>query len=144
MYLELRSTPKVFSDSITKEVVSSMDDYIQLVLKAIREGEEEFDGKIRVRYLASINRFGPVVQGDQIVDLALKYKDDHHLVGVELSGDPRAGDFEAFKPALTRAKEGGLKVSLHCAEVPEQAKETLAMIEFKPDRLGHCIYMVWY
>jgi len=57
----------------------------------------------------------------EAVDLALKYKEakEQHLVGVELSGDPRTGKFSDFKEALTKAKEGGLKVSLHCAELPE-------------------------
>ena len=42
------------------------------------------------------------------------------MVGVEFSGDPRLGKFSDFKELLSRAKEeGGLKVSLHCAELPE-------------------------
>lgn len=77
------------------------------------------------------------------MDLAI-LQEDPYLVGVELSGDPRVGDFSSFAPCLARAKEHGLKVSLHCAELPEQAKETPEMLAFKPDRLGHCIYLVTF
>ena len=55
------------------------------------------------------------------------------------------GKFSDFKDIFIRAKEeGDLKVSFHCAELPEQAKETPEMLDFKPNRLGHCIYMVNY
>ena len=55
------------------------------------------------------------------------------------------GKFSDFKDIFIRAKEeDDLKVSLHCAELPEQAKETPEMLDFKPNRLGHCIYMVNY
>ncbi len=60
-----------------------------------------------------------------------------------MSGDPRVGKFSDFSGLLMRAKEGGLKLSLHCAEIPEQNNETPEMLDFKPDRLGHCIYMVF-
>ena len=63
-------------------------------------------------------------------------------MGVELSGDPRTGSFTDFAEELARARAGGLKVSLHCGEQPEQSKETPLMLDFKPDRLGHCIYLV--
>ena len=74
----------------------------------------------------------------------MKYKEakESYLVGVELSGDPRTGKFSDFKGALEKAKVESLKVSLHCSELPEQNSETPEMLDFKPDRLGHCIYMV--
>jgi len=46
IYLELRSTPKVFKDS-------TLEDYINKILNAIEEASTD---KIRVRYIASINR----------------------------------------------------------------------------------------
>ena len=50
VYLELRSTPKIFEGS-------SMEEYISTVIKAMKEAEE-INPKIRVRYIASINRNG--------------------------------------------------------------------------------------
>jgi len=74
----------------------------------------------------------------------LKYKEakESYLVGVELSGDPRTGKFSDFKGAFDKAKTEGIRVSLHCSELPEQNIETPEMLDFKPDRLGHCIFMV--
>jgi adenosine deaminase len=75
-----------------------------------------------VRYIASINRSAPIEYAQDVVELALRYRNElkePYLVGVELSGDPRTGDFKDFESILVRAKEGGLKISLHCAEQPE-------------------------
>lgn len=87
---------------------------------------------------------GDQEQAKQLVDLALKFIDsgNKYVVGIELSGDPRVGDFGTFRGELVRAKESGVKISLHCAEVIEQAGENQAMIEFEPERLGHCCYLV--
>ena len=64
-------------------------------------------------------------------------------MGVELSGDPRAGDFATFSEELSAFRqETGLKLSLHCAETEDQAAESQAMIDFNPDRLGHCCFLV--
>lgn len=54
VYIEIRSTPKAFGS------VSTMADYVERVLKAVREGEEAESGRIRVRYIASISRQGTV------------------------------------------------------------------------------------
>ena len=145
VYLELRSTPKALLIDRLTGTKGSMKDYIDRILKAIKEGEAEEGKNIRVRYIASVNRGASIEQAREIIDLAIQYKKDNepYLVGVELSGDPRVGKFSDFKDIFIRAKEeGDLKVSLHCAELPEQAKETPEMLDFKPNRLGHCIYMV--
>jgi adenosine deaminase len=143
VYLELRSTPKALLSKKGGER-STISDYIDTVLRAIKDGETSENGMIRVRYIASINRSAPVDYAVEVVNLALKYKEakESYLVGVELSGDPRTGKFSDFKDAFDKAKAEGLKVSLHCSELPEQNIETPEMLDFKPDRLGHCIYMV--
>jgi adenosine deaminase len=101
-------------------------------------------GKMRIRVLLSVNRFMLAENTKEIVDLALKYKEagNKYVVGIELSGDPRVGSFSTYKPELQRAKEAGLKISLHCAETKEQIGENVEMIEFLPHRLGHCCYLV--
>ena len=94
-----------------------------------------------MRYVLSINRQGTVQQAEEILQLLEEVKSPH-IVGVELSGDPRVGNWEDFRDVLDKARsQYGKKISLHCAEVEEQAKESRGMIDFKPDRLGHCIYL---
>lgn len=61
-------------------------------------------------------------------------------MGLELSGDPRCGDFADFEAVFDSARKEGFKVSLHCGELREQT-DSQKMIEFRPDRLGHCCYL---
>ena len=112
-YIELRTTPKDFPNSTKRE-------YITTIVEAIKEGEEE-NALIRVRLLLSINRVMSADQASEIVELALKFKQEEvkYIVGIELSGDPRIGKFSTFLPALQKAKENKIKLSLHCAEVEE-------------------------
>ena len=52
-----------------------------------------------------------------------KYRNTSPLVvGVDLSGNPTKGCVDDFLPCLYRAKENGLKLSLHFAEVGAVSK----------------------
>lgn len=59
------------------------------------------------------------------------------ICGVDLSGDPACKTFADFQPALTKAKNAGLKLALHCGEIDNQAGEISAMLAFGMNRLGH-------
>jgi adenosine deaminase len=69
------------------------------------------------------------------------------IVGIDLSGNPNKGKFVDFVAVLESARRYGLKTTLHAAEVPEDdatpdAETELAQIlKFKPDRLGHVLYL---
>ena len=93
-YLELRSTPKAIGSIFTKEL------YIQTILEAIVEMQQKIPN-IKVCFLVSVNRTAPEQDAKEAIDLILKIKDENqygcHLVGLELSGDPRGGSFDTFK-----------------------------------------------
>lgn len=69
---------------------------------------------IITRLIISINRKSPIAEAEEIAALAIEYYKKHPdvIVGIELSGDPMAGTFQSFVPALTQARNAGLKVSI--------------------------------
>jgi adenosine deaminase len=92
-----------------------------------------------------------------------------YIVGVELGGNPTKNDFTNFEASFERARKAGLRVAIHIGEVPMASskhhpdeshsstspsaaaaaaidstllakyKEALAVINFRPDRLGHAL-----
>lgn len=46
----------------------------------------------------------------------------------------------AFRPAFELARRGGMKVTVHCGEVPD-GPDFLAVIAFRPERLGHAVVL---
>ena len=87
--MELRSSPKAF-EGYTKE------DYINTVINVIKE-QEEVNPRIKVRFILSINRAASVEDAKSVVDLAIKYKEDKYVVGIEYSGNPLVELFDTFK-----------------------------------------------
>lgn len=104
-YLELRSTPKEFKKAGgSNETPATKMDYIRAIMHEI-ELQEEQNPRIKVRYLLSISRAGSLEDAQQAVQLALDARKESPLiVGVELSGDPRVGNFEELKPVFEQAR----------------------------------------
>ncbi len=99
--------------------------------------------RITARLLLSINRSQSADAARRTVDLALALvgrPTNKYVVGVELSGNPHSGSFEAVLPELERARRGGLPVSVHAAEVVSH-QETSSMLRFRPERLGHALHL---
>ena len=73
-------------------------------------------GPISMGLILSIDRRETVAQAQETVDLAVKLGQPF-VVGIDLSGDPTLGSWSNWLPALTRARQHGLKITLHAAEV---------------------------
>jgi len=94
---------------------------------------------IEVKLLLSINRAETKESAMETVKLAIQFM-DKGVVGIDLSGNPHVGNVEDFIPALQYAKEHGLLLSLHVAEL-ENHKETKTLLELKPGRIGHAVFL---
>lgn len=121
-------------------------EYIVVIVDAIVDMMEETP-EIVVKYLPSIDRAQSVEANEETLDLVLHaikevpmYKE--HIVGLDLSGNPTTGCFTALKPLLQRARENGLRLTIHCAEVAGRAEETKEMLESGlMDRIGHGTFL---
>ncbi|XP_042179334.1 adenosine deaminase-like protein isoform X1 [Oncorhynchus tshawytscha] len=136
-YLELRSTPR-------KEKTTGMTKrrYVETVIEAIRQCKNE-GVDIEVRFLVAVDRRN----GAEVAMETVKLAEDFMLstgglvVGLDLSGDPTVGHGRDFLPALQKAKNCGLKLSLHLSEVPSQADESELLLNIPPDRIGHGTFL---
>ena len=59
-----------------------------------------------------------------------------YVVGVDLSGHPGVGDASTFVEPLVRARQAGLKLTVHVAELL-RPHDTGMLLAMRPDRLGH-------
>ncbi|XP_064807253.1 adenosine deaminase-like protein isoform X1 [Oncorhynchus masou masou] len=136
-YLELRSTPR-------KEKTTGMTKrrYVETVIEAIRQCKNE-GVDIEVRFLVAVDRRN----GAEVAMETVKLAEDFMLstgglvVGLDLSGDPTVGHGRDLLPALQKAKNCGLKLSLHLSEVPSQADESELLLNIPPDRIGHGTFL---
>ncbi|KAK1338989.1 hypothetical protein QTO34_019658 [Cnephaeus nilssonii] len=136
-YLELRSTPR--RDNATGMTKKT---YVESVLEGIKQSKQE-NLDIDVRYLISIDRRGGPSVAKETVKLAeeflLSTKDT--VIGLDLSGDPTAGQAKDFLEPLLEAKKAGLKLALHLSEIPNLKKETQVLLDLLPDRIGHGTFL---
>ncbi|XP_007533548.2 adenosine deaminase-like protein [Erinaceus europaeus] len=136
-YLELRSTPR-------KETATGMTKrtYIESVLEGIKQSKQE-NLDIDVRYLIAIDRRGGPSAAKETVKLAEEFflSTEDTVLGLDLSGDPTAGEAKDFLEPLLEAKKAGLKLALHLSEIPNQTKETQELLDLLPDRIGHGTFL---
>ncbi|XP_075145903.1 adenosine deaminase-like protein [Haematobia irritans] len=133
IYLELRTTPKSNENMTRRE-------YIEIILNTLQKCQNRYN--IMVKLLVSIDRSqGPIV-ANEIVNLAIEMKCKYPNIvrGVDLSGNPTKGSFNEYTSVLEQAKQSGLKLALHCAEVKNEV-ETQEMLDFNFQRCGHGTFL---
>ena len=119
--------------------------YLDAVIEGLADGNAALPPSKRVvtKVLVSVNRGAAVEAAVRAVDLAVAYlaksTRSEGVCGVELSGNCYKGAFTELEPQLRRAREAGLPVSLHVGEKDDE-EELDAMLEFRPDRIGHLVF----
>ncbi|KAF4613514.1 hypothetical protein D9613_008167 [Agrocybe pediades] len=130
-YLELRTTPRQ-NTHMDREI------YLRCVLE-----EVETYPPSRAGLIVSIDRKMGEETVKEILHLAMKLKKEgRRVVGLDLCGDPTAGDMGVLEPYFLEAKKAGLGVTLHIAETTQNTpEETLKLLSYNPDRLGHATFL---
>lgn len=137
LYLELRTTPRAIGSHDAEAT-------IRAILGIINQWNAV--ESMTVSLILSIDqaKHSPET-AINIVNLAATLRTEAHpVVGVDLCGDPnRAADPITFRPAFKLAKEKGLGIVLHFAEVPNTSSPEILseMLSWHPDRLGHVIHV---
>jgi len=122
----------------------ALNNYVETVAHAVQAAAEVIENKIHVRLIISINRTSPIESVERIIKLALAWKRASSLVvGLDVSGDPTKGDLLPILALLNKYIKGNfeqsaeiLKVCIHAGETMN-VSETEAVLDYRPERLGH-------
>ncbi|KAF8638676.1 hypothetical protein AX17_002021 [Amanita inopinata Kibby_2008] len=130
-YLELRTTPRDTGEMTREE-------YVRTVLEEVERYPRE-----RVGLIVSLDRRMDLDVMGKCVEIAEKFNQEGRRVfGVDLCGDPRAGNVDEFEPIFERVRNAGLGITLHIAETTHNSDaETLTLLSYKPTRLGHATFL---
>jgi len=140
-YVELRTTPRKLTD------VNSRRDYVRIVVDEISSFENLHSqrpltsfptGKIAARLILTVDRTQPVSVAEQTVDIALRFSE--WVVGLDFAGNPTVGTFADFLGVFERARGHGLFTTVHTSEIRNVEEETEAIVNFRPDRVGHFLF----
>ena len=100
------------------------------------------------RFIVSVDRAQTLEEATENIDLAIRLhqESDSLVVGVDLGGNPTQKVFNTFRPLFQKARKAGLGVTIHCAELPcddgtPAYDEAAAILQFRPDRLGHAVLL---
>ncbi|KAF2137537.1 uncharacterized protein K452DRAFT_291583 [Aplosporella prunicola CBS 121167] len=137
VHLELRTTPRAIPDQGV-----SRSAYVEAVLDCIQEHNARPGNAMRSNLILSVDRRNSAAEAEDVVDLAIAYK-SRGVVGVDLCGDPAKGNVRIFSKAFARAKDAGLKLTVHFAEAPASStdEELWTLLNWQPDRIGHVIHV---
>jgi adenosine deaminase len=116
-------------------------------LRAILRGIARCPAEIKIKVLLSLRRDTSEDLANKTVDLAIRYK-DQGVVGIDISGESTLGEIAIIIPAIQRAKNAALFLTLHLGEsleeinFPEKELAQAAVLELlKPDRIGHGVFL---
>ena len=114
------------------------DECLDGLVRAKDRAEREFD--MAIGYIAITSRSMGPESCVQTVDWAIRHGDQ--IIGVDLADAEDVFPIRDFAKPMLKAKEAGLKVTVHSGEnTPASAvMETIKMVN--PDRIGHGIHII--
>jgi adenosine deaminase len=129
-YMELRFTPV----ALTRINGYPLGDAMDWVIEATQEAAKEYG--VMTRLIASINRHESPELGSEVSECAIE-RLGRGIVGLDLAGNET--DFPAlpFAESIKKAKEAGLKITVHAGEWSGAENVAEAIQVLGADRIGH-------
>ena len=114
------------------------DDCLEALLRAKSHAEAEFD--MAIGYIAITSRSMGPESCVKTVDWAIRHRE--HILGIDLADSERDFPLSDFVQPVMKAKDAGLKVTIHTGEDTPASfvKEVIEMTD--PDRIGHGIHAI--
>lgn len=114
------------------------DACLEGLLRAQERAEKEFDMAIGI--IAITSRGMGADSCVRTVDWAIRHRD--HIQGVDLADGEMLYPASDFIKPILKAKDAGLKVTIHTGEDTPASYVVETIKNFKPDRLGHGIHSI--
>jgi adenosine deaminase len=114
------------------------DEALEGILRAKERAEREFDMAIGLIAITS-RSLGPK-SCVRTVDWAIRHRE--HILGIDLADSERDFPLRDFVPSVMKAKEAGLKVTIHTGEDTPASFVNEAIELAQPDRIGHGIHAI--
>ncbi len=108
------------------------------LLRAKARAEKEFD--MAIGYIAITSRSMGAESCVKTVDWAIRNK--KHIQAVDLADGERFYPMQDFVKPILKAKDAGLKVTIHSGEDTPASYVIDTIKNFKPDRIGHGIHSI--
>jgi adenosine deaminase len=114
------------------------DAALEGILRAKDRAERELD--MAIGLIAITSRSLGSASCVRTVDWAIRHRD--HILGIDLADSERDFPLREFVAPVMKAKEAGIKVTIHTGEDTPASfvKETIKLTE--PDRIGHGIHAI--
>ena len=114
------------------------DACLEGLLRAKVRAEREFD--MAIGYIAITSRSMGPESCIRTVDWAIRHQE--HIIGIDLADSERDFPLREFVKPVLKAKDAGLKVTIHTGEdtPPSFIRETIELTD--PDRIGHGIHAI--
>ncbi|HET9905199.1 MAG TPA: adenosine deaminase [Anaerolineales bacterium] len=114
------------------------DECLEGLLSAKERAEKEFD--MAIGYIAITSRSMGPASCVKTVDWAIRHR--NNILGIDLADSERDFPLSEFVAPVRKAKEAGLKVTIHTGEdtPASYVRETIELVN--PDRIGHGIHAI--
>jgi adenosine deaminase len=114
------------------------DEAFEGILRAKARAEKQFD--MAIGLIAITSRSLGVLSCKKTVDWAIRWKD--HIQGIDLADSEFDYPIHEFVGPVFRAKDAGLKVTVHSGEDTPPSFVVDTILAVSPDRIGHGIHII--